>query len=156
MDVYDYDEDEAMFESPQARLHIGDILYVRETWAELKTVYGNPYYAYKADDDALHHSAGENFSHWRPSIHMPKEAARIFLRVTGVRVERLQDINDKDLIREGEKPYIHIDGSFNRSATQTSYVGTWNSTVKKSDLAKYGWDANPWVRVIEFERVEVE
>ena len=71
---------------------VSDILYVRETWAELETVYGKPYYAYKADDSVLHHSSGENFQRWFPSIHMPKEAARIFLRVTNVRVERLQEI----------------------------------------------------------------
>lgn len=93
---------------------------------------------------------------WRPSIHMPREAARIFLRVTDVRVERLQDISDKDLIREGEAPYIHVDGSFNREATKTSYLGTWNSTIKPADRAHYGWDANPWVWVISFERISKE
>lgn len=156
---------------------IGDILYVRETWTELETVYGVPYYAYKADDHILHHSAGENFKKWRPSIHMPKKAARTFLRVTGVRVERLQDIITEDyktplnINKEGLtlsccfcthhngdcKDYI----SQHTSKTLTcklleDFTLLWNSTVKKSDLDKYGWKANPWVWVIEFERVEVE
>lgn len=164
MDVYDYDENEAMFESPQARLHIGDILYVRETWCKGRIV-GSKQYLYVSQgemsdiifkEECLRNHIGVDDVVWRPSIHMPKEAARIFLRVTDVRVERLQDISDKDFIREGIEPYIHIDGSFNREATQTAYVGIWNSTVKKSNLSKYGWDANPWVWVIEFERVEVE
>lgn len=158
-----------------ALYQVDDILYVRETWGIGNFDYDNDtaYIIYKASEnekeagcqeiklpedkfEKLYNSMAENSPEWRPSIHMPKEAARIFLRVTGVRVERLQDISDKDFIREGIEPYIHIDGSFNREATQTAYVGIWNSTVKKSDLSKYGWDANPWVWVIEFERVEVE
>ena len=152
MDVYDYDENEAMFESPQARLHIDDILYVRETWAELETVYDDLYYAYKADDDILHHSIGENFTHWSPSIHMPKEAARIFLQVTGVRVERLQDITKDGIIAEGAETDEYLD--YEEWATAVAPPGSrmitlrdyfselWNSTVKKSDIDKYGWDAN--------------
>lgn len=138
---------------------VGDCLYVRETWAELETVYGGLYYAYKADDDILHHSIGENFTHWSPSIHMPKAAARIFLRVTSMKVERLQDITVTGLQEEGIIP----DGYISQYACMTGmsecfadFKAIWNSTVKKSDLAKYGWDANPWVWVIEFERVEVE
>ncbi len=123
----------------------GDILYMRETWCQpAKDIFW-----YKAD------SPVQNIN-WKPSIHMPREAARLFLRVTDVRVERLQDISDKDLIREGEAPYIHVDGSFNREATKTSYLGTWNSTIKPADRAHYGWDANPWVWVISFERISKE
>lgn len=125
---------------------VGDILYVRETWAELETVYGDLYYAYKADDDILHHSIGENFTHWGPSIHMPKEAARIFLRVTDVKVERLQEImedppgKNNQIIREG-------------FAYGCDFIAFWNNTINKSDIDKYGWNANPWVWVIEFERI---
>lgn len=139
---------------------VDDILYVRETW--IRSELG---YSYRADGEEIEISEPNGITYsfgkadglkWHPSIFMPKEAARIFLRVTGVRIERLQDISDKDLIREGEVPYTYVDGSFNSEATRTSYLGTWNSTVKKSDFDKYGWDANPWVWVIEFERVEVE
>lgn len=72
---------------------------------------------------------------------MPKEAARLFLRVTGVRVERLQDIDDDGVVAEGLK----IGDDFDV---------LWDSTIKKDDLPLYGWDANPWVWVIEFERRE--
>lgn len=133
---------------------IGDILYVRETWTELETVYGVPYYAYKADDHILHHSAGENFKKWRPSIHMPKEVARIFLRVTDVRVERLQDIDGYGIFLEGVDNGKSNPTMGNRweNMQKTAYYELWNTTVKKSDLDKYGWDANPWVWVIEFEK----
>ncbi len=145
-----------------------DILYVRETWAELETVYGDLYYAYKADDDTLHHSIGENFAHWRPSIHMPKEAARIFLRVTDVRVERLQDITEEQARAEGirgywaephndEPPFVAPGAGSDLFHTRKEAFGKlWNSTVQKSDLAKYGWNANPWVTVNEFERINKE
>lgn len=124
---------------------VGDILYVRETWR--KWVGG---YSYKAD--------APNTCQWKPSIHMPKEAARIFLWVTDVRVERLQDIRAVDCISEGvvSKPHYTKRGNLVlHGRYKTDFSLFWNSTVKKSDLDKYGWDANPWVWVIEFERVEV-
>lgn len=73
---------------------------------------------------------------------MPKEAARIFLRVTNVRVERLQDIDDDGVVAEG----LEIGAPFDE---------LWDSTIKKSDRDMYGWAANPWVWVIEFEVMEV-
>ena len=97
---------------------------------------------------------------------MPKEAARIFLQVTGVRVERLQDITKDGIIAEGAETDEYLD--YEEWATAVAPPGSrmitlrdyfselWNSTVKKSDIDKYGWDANPLVWVIEFERVEVE
>ncbi len=87
---------------------------------------------------------------------MPKEAARIFLRVTDVRAERLQEITGEGAIKEGEEPIIHISDVLDEFATRTAFIGTWNSIIKKSDLDRYGWDTNPWIWVIEFERVEVE
>lgn len=114
---------------------IGDILYVRETWCKGKFLGEEERYYYRADNKIPH-------CEWHPSIHMPKEAARIFLRVTGVRVERLQDIDDDGIVAEG----LEIGAFFDE---------LWDSTVKKSDLDKYGWNADPWVWVIEFERVEV-
>lgn len=111
-----------------------DILYVRETWCKGSLDYGKEQYYYKADNPTFH-------CRWNPSIHMPKEAARIWLRVTDVRVERLQDIDDDGVIAEGLQigdPYDEL----------------WNSTIKKKDIPLYGWDANPWVWVIEFERCE--
>lgn len=134
---------------PQCK--IGDILYVRETWAfdtgDDGDEIGTGYFAYRADD--LHHPDCK----WRPSIHMPKEAARIFLRVKDVRVERLQDITPNQCAAEGIELYS---GPLAYRATYyiSSFAILWDSTIKPADLAKYGWEANPWVLVIEFERCE--
>ncbi len=102
--------------------HPGDILWVRETWN------GDwcDHYIYKADGGSAKAAGYAAEPKWRPSIHMPREAARLFLRVTDVRVERLQDIN---------------------------LIAVWDRTIKPADLHLYGWDANPWIQVIEFERI---
>ena len=112
-----------------------DIFYVRETWNWYNEL-GNKRYIYRADYGEEHKSG-----YWKPSIHMPKEAARIFLKVKDVRVERLQDIDDDGVVAEGLKIGYPFDE-------------LWNSTIKKADTELYGWDANPWVWVIEFERCE--
>lgn len=137
-----------------------EILYVRETWA-VEIVYGVPYLIYKADDKNGLHSSRQNFEGWRPSIHMPKEAARIFLRVTNVRVERLQDIIEEQAAQEGAPKafeYSTPEGSV-ITFDETGYFflgfkALWNSTIKKDKLPFHGWNANPWVWVIEFERCE--
>lgn len=147
------DDDKQMVWTPP--YHTDDILYVRETWNTNPLYdYGNETnkYVYKADYDG---HAGE-FG-WHPSIHMPKEAARIWLKVTDVRVERLQKIDGTEILAEG------IDnGKSNRAQGKRwenmqgmAFESLWNSTLKKSDLARYGWGANPWVWVIEFERCEM-
>lgn len=123
----------------------GDILYVRETWKRAP----NGYYYYEdwqRDDIA-------DITKWKPSIHMPKEAARIWLKVTNLRVERLQEITPQGAWKEGARcsclhPVPDCAGN------KTAFVNIWNSTIKKSDLDWYGWSANPWVWVIEFERCE--
>lgn len=115
-----------------------DILYVRESYSELS--FG---YVYKADGENIDHLG--NVIKWHPSIHMPKEAARIWLKVTDVRVERLQDMTDDD---------AEAEGCFDYTSTALGFPDVWDSTIKKSDLDSYGWDANPWVWVIEFERCE--
>ena len=91
---------------------------------------------------------------WRPSIHMPKEAARIFLSVTDVRVERLQDITGRECVKEGipESSLMEMGEDF----TIGQFHDLWDSTVKPKDRDKYGWNANPLVWVIEFEKVEIE
>lgn len=135
----------------------GDILYVRETWK--KALNGYYYYEdWKRNDIA-------DVTKWKPSIRMPKEAARIWLKVTDVRVERLQDITPKGAESEGvgnlfyddigysEKNYgTEVDTEYGIAKEQFAWL--WESTIKKSDLDRYGWDANPWVWVIEFERCE--
>lgn len=179
---------------------VGDILYVRETFFEYKG-----HYHYKADGKhiALDKLVGGAFFKWQPSIHMPKEAARLFLRITDVRIEHLQDITEEQAIREGiarlfdylpDAEYIDWakrtgvypkskadwgyknylwHGNFGMYGTGNklsdaweyqcsaydsaidSFSSLWNTTVPLKDWNIYGWDANPWVFVIEFERLEV-
>ena len=129
----------------------GDILYVRETWN------GDwcDHYIYKADGGSAKAAGYTAEPKWRPSIHMPREAARLFLRVTGVRVERLKDIDGHGILKEG------IDNGKSNPAMGTrwenmqsmAFAELWNNTIKPSDRALYGWAANPWVWVIEFERI---
>ena len=122
----------------------GDILYVRETWK--KAPNGYYYYEDWQKDDIA------DVTKWKPSIHMPKEAARIWLKVTDVRVERLQEITSEQICREGvEVEYPHV---LNGEEKRYAFSRLWDSTIKKSDLDRYGWNASPWVWVIEFERCE--
>lgn len=152
---------------PPYRYAPGDILYVRETWCALPVneaghMRGHCVYYYRADGELRPEGWRGK---WHPSIHMPKEAARIWLKVTDVRVERLQEITPKgaesegvgnlfyDDIGYGEKNYgTEVDPEYGIAKEQFAWL--WESTIKKSDLDRYGWDANPWVWVIEFERCE--
>ena len=92
---------------------------------------------------------------WHPSIHMPRKVARIFLKVVDVRVERLQDITNADIKSEGTilaKLNDEFDNEFSEEAMwNMEFQILWNSTVKKQDLERYGWNANPYIWVIEFE-----
>lgn len=133
----------------------GDILYVRETWSK-----GLERYIYRADypdTEKFYRDGKEIEMKWRPSIHMPKEAARIWLKVTDVRVERLQEITEDGAKAEGANfkngKNVGFEEKMNRTAIER-FAEIWNSTIKKSDLDRYGWDASPWVWVIEFERCE--
>ena len=141
--------------------HTDDVLYVRETWSpiypdkESNEVCGYIYKEDSLEEYDNRYPDGEDYQwggKWRPSIHMPKEAARIWLNVTDVRVERLQEITEEQIGREGvEVEYPHV---LNGEEKRYAFSTLWNSTVKKSDLDRYGWNANPWVWVIEFERCE--
>ncbi len=134
--------------------HPGDILYVRETWRLFEGPFDEHEYYYLAD------GTGKNPFTWRPSIHMPKEAARLFLRVTDVRVERLQDITGEEALKEGavsKRPYFMYETVGRLEAfAKKKFEEMWDSTIKKADLSRYGWDANPRVWVIEFERIGKE
>lgn len=166
---YITDEDKQMVWKPPC--HTDDVLYVRETWERFdccscegdehgncpkepkKSVldkYGCGCYMYRATDEI------NGDAKWHPSIHMPKGAARIWLNVTDVRVERLQGMDWRDALDEG------VNTQFSRTETGEyifdenpidDFIDLWNSTIKKSDIDTYGWDANPWVWVIEFERI---
>ena len=130
---------------------IGDILYVRETWKRVPgaSSKGGFAYKYKASEEGRYWDRVEGFK-WKPSIHMPKEAARIWLKVTNVRVERLQDITSKQAGEEGVAWETDNSGFYRRMR----FKQLWDSTIKKQDLDRYGWSANPYVWVIEFERIE--
>lgn len=172
----------------------GDILYVRETWTKLfyvdpdgYTHYDQPMLYYAADgtpDITLVDEDGfeedDQRIRWKPSIHMPKEAARIFLRVTDVRVERLQDMTEEDAEAEGcgGCPYEHTvyfpEGGLEMCVNVPGHCSSpgyrycehslpeifgrdiWDSTIKPAYLSTKGWEANPWVWVIKFEQISKE
>jgi len=162
------------------RYAVGDVLWVRETWAELgyiedpnnvmpvhmrldkqgierTVVYyeeipdmcwidGDGFQEWRKD--------GSEASHWRPSVHMPRWAARFFLEVTAVRAERLQDISHADAKAEG----IECHGSYELrderlTLHQLAFSHTWDSIYAKRG---FGWAANPFVWVFDLKRVEVE
>lgn len=150
----------AAVQSIKCPYRVNDILYVRETWNFVSCenciqkemcfpkLGMSGCYIYRTDyNDA---KRAETLK-WRPSIHMPKEAARIFLKVTDVKVERLQDIDDKGAYEEGagEKDVIYQIGG-----RVCEFKKIWQSTVDKKQLDQYGWNANPWVWMIKFERCE--
>ena len=143
------DPDASTVKDVPARYEPGDILWVRETW-QVKRGGG---YLYKADAAASHDlfvtpdGRVVNDIPWRPSIHMPKEAARLFLRVTGVFLERIQDISAGDVLAEGAL------GTHFQAPTRGAFAELWDRTVKPAALPCLGWSANPWVWGIAFERI---
>lgn len=126
---------------------VGDRMYVRETWSTSTRGW-----IYKADGHDLSRALSLR---WRPSIHMPKRAARIWLTVTGVRVERLQDISEEDCRAEGVQYWPeHL--SWGPSYMQPSgwdavsaFAFLWDAQYGKT---RYAWANNPWVSVTEFQR----
>lgn len=143
--IFGCSEDETT-ESSRARYKVGDLLYVRETFCEYIAdhVIDGVRFAYKANSTPNSEEARIELGYkWSPSIHMPKEAARIFLRVTGVRCERLQDCGNVQAKDEG-------------FTCCTQFARLWDSTIKPADLPLYGWEANPWVWVYQFERNETK
>lgn len=145
----------------------GDILWVRETFRVdyLSNIPGCGRVQYKDGTYLDIRFSRERYDMmrraqrkpgWRPNENMPREAARIFLRVTDVRVERLQDMHLIDCRKEGvqlnfiEESDLVIQGLRARKR----FAGVWDSTIKPADMPIYGWDANPWVWVIEFDRID--
>jgi len=132
----------------------GDRLWVRETWAQPdRRSAGFGPYIYAADwQERPKH-------HWNPSIHMPRLASRITLEVTGVRVERLQDITPCDAVAEGLQRlpasgrYVVTNGDQYMGFASTSPVEIYRD-LWESINGPGSWNENPWVWVIEFKRVE--
>ena len=133
-----------------------DILYIRETWSEHYTANndGKLVYCYKADGINLKSEClpGET-NRWYPSIHMPKKAARLFLKVTDVSVERIKGMKLDDFLREGVtlRPEAFNDPENAYWQARRIFESIWNNTIKKSDLMFHRWDANPYIWVVEFE-----
>lgn len=152
--------------------HTDDILYVRETWRvqSARRFDADARIEFKAGGDMVriqfpgggdqYHSRREYDAfvarwaddRWHPSIHMPREATRIFLRVTNVRVERLRSMGIVDSLQDGVK--LHMKECVAGENPLAPFARLWDSTIKSADRALYGWDANPWVWVIEFKRVD--
>lgn len=165
----DMQDDELIGDIYKPPCEPGDILYVREAWfyeshmedrtagePDLSSGRYSSRYIYKADDSDYPVSVGVGGTGWQPPGTMPKEAARIWLRVANVRVEQLQDMTLDDFLSEGVclNPEAFNDPENAYGQAKRIFMDTWNSTIKKSDQDLYGWDANPWVWVIEFERCE--
>ena len=135
----------------------GDILYVRETYCpnyfDFVAQSGNKH-GYKADYESAILSSDIPEPKWIPSIHMPKEAARIWLRVTDVRAERLRDITPEQVIKEGTTEFDTEHLELLGEHYDILFAALWDSAIRRSDTGLYGWKSNPWVWVIEFERCE--
>jgi hypothetical protein len=148
----------------------GDRLWVRETWIPVwhgsyEPMDGKPteycLIEYAASAHSGYHTAWDHYEgYWRPSIHMPRWASRVTLEVTGIRVERIQEISEADSLLEGVKA---LTGDFAGCFVVADVPGAMSGTTAKEcfqrrwDLLNakrgFGWDANPWVWVIEFKRI---
>ena len=142
--------------------NLGDVLWVRETWAPALGVY-----AYKADYTQCTLNEPRNKGLWKPSIHMPKEAARLFLQIKSVRVERLNDISEEDAIAEGVE-FLGVDDNgpnyknythgnplnwYGEDPASGSFRSLWSS-IYGDRYGTHSWQSNPWVWVIEFEPIQ--
>lgn len=160
-----------------APFRVGDVLYVRETCYKDAGRY--MYRADYSDSEKFFLNGREIKLRWTPSIHMPKEAARIFLLVDDVRLQRLQYMIEDDAYNEGytgcqeEHTVFFPEGGIeictnvpgecrlnnwycNHSVEEGFGRDIWDATVLPAELDRYGWDANPWVWVIDFHRIGKE
>ncbi len=147
-----------------------DILYVRETWKNATWCFGGggvgivDGYLYRAGKNPFDPIEALIEKKWHSPVSMPREAARLFLRVKDVRVQRLQDITNEQARDEGvTDPYDYQSRSWydkrsnlNNCFYRAAFAGYWDRTFKRKDLAAYGWEANPYVWVIEFEKITKE
>lgn len=126
----------------------GDRLWVRESFADesggTRKFCGNHIY-YRADAEGVDLQGG----FWTPSIYMPRWASRITLEVTGVRVERLQDISEEDAVDEGVSPRDWRGDNMSPDRARKAFRRLWESINGPGS-----WDANPWVWMVEFQRVQ--
>ena len=146
----------------------GDVLYVRETWSWMNAMdCGSPCIGpckqYKGEYGCFIYKATNNIftDGWNPSIHMPREAARLFLKVKDVRIEHLQDCGrgwcldiEKEGVRTPQDPILYVSDDKYHDALRAEMEKIWDSTLKPVEIDRFGWAANPWVWVIEFEKME--
>lgn len=149
------------------RYLLGDVLWVRETWCELYSLDGNDqpiegtgkiYYAadnpeFPFSDFLRGDGTYKDYPAWRSSRYMPRKAARLFLRVTDVRAERVRDISDEDAKAEGVNVGIGWAEKMEHSAAER-YAKLWDNINAKRKGGIYAWEHNPWVWVYTFERIE--
>lgn len=162
---YGWSEHGALFdatESLKAPFAVGDTLWVRETWdsvpvsPERKWIFGGMYY-YKADGDSRPSGWRGN---WHPSIHMPRRAARIFLRVTDIHVEQLRDITEEQAMLEGFSSgfMVYSEDDVDEWTAVEDFSLQWDETIPKHPNKfkrhPWYWKDNPWVWVITFEKCE--
>ena len=153
----------------------GDRLYVKETWRPKSHNFPTGYpYEYKATAEQDGAPVDEP---WKPSIHMPKDAARIWLEITDIRVERVRDITEEDVKAEGVRvpvseansvlwcltdkypPHDYMPEGILREGNKSKvtskmifkahFASLWDSINEKRG---YGWESNPWVWIVEFKR----
>lgn len=147
----------------------GDLLYVKEPHAPLyasktPTEGEAPVgYVFSADTEAdiikrclREHSCQDKdelyYGKWRPAAYMPRSAARIWIRVKDVRLQRLQEITFQDIQKEGlNTKAVH---AMDEMTARAEFAQMWNSVIQKKDLGRCGWEASPYVWRIEFERVQ--
>lgn len=139
---------------------VGDILYVRETWrlVDFEYIDGEWSASVQYKDGAKYarlrfgEFGADQKLGWRPSIHMPREAARLFLRVTDVRVERLTTMSNADFLAEGigELYACRSESGYNFEM-YIQFKKLWNSIYYAKG---YGWEIDPWVWVVKFEKIE--
>ena len=121
----------------------GDRLWVRESFCDARQA---------AAGRVLYRSSGDIACGWKPSIHMPRQFSRITLEVTAVRVERLQEITEADAKDEGAPEMLSVNGGNVQHAMgcyRDGYADLWESLHGPGS-----WDANPWVWVVEFKRIQ--
>ena len=152
----------------KAPIQPGNVLWVRETWFPTRFDYkyllamgANGHIKYRADGDydPKKDCVGRS---WKPSIFMPKEACRIFLEVTEVRVERVQDISEDDSKAEGIRgiynvvPKNHNDCWLDYTHGHRGFDSPVHSfrSLWLSINGQESWEASPWVWVYEFKRIE--
>ena len=131
---------------------IGDYLYVRETYCPLDIdhVINGEKYVYKADCTAESECVRKELGYkWRPSIHMPKEAARLFLKVENVKIRHLRGMQKRDFQNEGLASGAALVGDMEMCEEEFKLL--WNSTVSDP---RYKWENDPWVWVIQFKVVD--